>query len=269
MFFMVSPEGYDTARPLNSLSSAAPVDKPRARAQHAALCAALHATPQKPPPTSLPDYVYTANAGLFLPRLPINLVLLANMAHPERARETRFAKRDLERKGYKTICFPGPEPWEGQGECLWFRGGELLVLGYGFRSVAATVPRLQGVLNAIYAQFGVRPPLVLGVKLNSPDVYHLDLAVCKLAEDRCLVRRGSLQNAKELEKYLEVVYMATRDPFALNLVVLRDHAVAHKLRFAKDRAFLKRVFGRVVEVDVGEFEKGGGSVQCLALRLFL
>ena len=63
------------------------------------------------------------------------------------------------------------------------------------------------------------------------------------------------------------MYLATKDPFLFNLIVLKDYVVTHKLRYAKDRAFLKKVFGRVVEVDVSEFEKGGGSVQCLALRL--
>jgi N-dimethylarginine dimethylaminohydrolase len=265
MFYTISPEGYDNDVGLNELSSSKPVDKGLALVQHKALCRELGVIPHKPPNLHLPDFVYTANTGILLPRLPIKLVLLANMAN-ERFRETPFVKKDLERMGFETVAFPGPEYWEGEGECCFFHDGHVMVLGYGYRATAATVPKMQRVLDTIYRRFGVAPPLVVGVRLASPSFYHLDIALCRISETQCLVQKGSLRNMKKLRQYLDVVEMESNDPLCLNLIVLKDRVVTHTLN-AKDRKFLKKIYGNVVEMDVSEFEKGGGSVRCMVLRL--
>jgi len=272
MFLLFEPSGYKNAKVLNKLTSSEPVDAMRASAQHAALRRALR-SPAFPAPSTpdLPDLVYSANAGLFLPRLPEPVVLVSKMAHAERARESPHVREVLKNIGVVPVDYTGAAPWEGQGECIWFLGGRLLVLGYGYRSTAATVPRLRAVLHRVYASYGVEPPAVLGLRLTSPKVYHLDIAMCKFGETKGLLRRGAVEgrHLRALERYgVTVTELDLSDPFALNMIVLGRTAVTHRHVDPRDREALRPFFSQLVEVDVSEFEKGGGSVQCLALRLF-
>ncbi len=272
MFCLFDAVGYDNATSLNQLTSKEKVNKPLARLQHQRLCKAVGADPLPAPAHGLPDLVYAANVGMFLPRLPEPVVLLSTMVNASRAKETPYVQSALEDRGIKTFRFDAKVPWEGQGESVWFHKGHLLAVGYGYRSTEQTAPKLQTVLNRIYGLYGVAPPTVVGVKLMTPQVYHLDIAMVRVREDTALVRVGALHpssRAALTRRGVHLVELPVEHPFALNIQVLnRTTAVTHLQHNESDRRLLKQYFRKLIEVDVSELEKGGGSVRCCLLNLF-
>jgi N-dimethylarginine dimethylaminohydrolase len=265
----VRPDGFTIPSSLNVFTVAkTTVNLPKAMRQHAALCREVGAHVAIPPPESLPDLVFTANAGLHLPRLPNTTLLLSNMKHVSRAKEIPVVEQYLNQLGLETVRFPKKETFEGQGEAKWFYEGKLLVVGYGYRSTKATVPLLQRVLNRIYRARDVVPPKVVGIELASPEMYHLDIAMSAYSQTACVAHPHAFKHPKELEKWVQVNWLITDDPFALNMKVLKDRVVTHKLLHKKDKKWLEKVTQRsVIEVDVSEFEKSGGSIRCMLLDL--
>lgn len=272
MVLSVDPRGYTVEEPLNVFTVATTeIDTKKTLAQHATLCDSTAATVLASPKDHLSDLVFAANWGLWLPRLPEKVVLLSNMKYESRARETVWVEKKLQNMKVKTIRFPKTQPFEGQGESCWFHNGELLVVGYGYRANSKSVQVLQHKLNQVYSAYGVEPPYVVGVKLTDPKFYHLDLAMCAVSHTSCLLRSGSITAAsvQRVKKYLQLHILNTSDDFVFNLLVLPDKIVSHKLKHVRDKKFIEKHGQRpLVEVDVSEFEKAGGSVGCMSLVLF-
>jgi N-dimethylarginine dimethylaminohydrolase len=216
----------------------------------------------------LPDIVYAANTGLLLKGLPEKVVLLSNMKYVSRKQETIHIKKILNSIDIKTFYFPKDEPFEGEGECKWFYGGKLLLLGYGFRSNIKTVDCLQKVLNKIYNLYDITPPTVVGIHLINPKYYHLDISLCAVSDTECIIHKNATDDLPLLQKLLKINIIDTKDSFVLNLIPLKDKVVTHKLSSSKDKHFLQKIFQRpIIETDVSEFEKSGGSVKCLVLNI--
>jgi N-dimethylarginine dimethylaminohydrolase len=272
MLLAVDPSGFKIESSLNVFTEkTSAVDAILAAKQHAVLCRTVGARVLRAPSTlDLPDLVFLCNAGMWLPRLPEKVLLLSNMKYASRASETPWIEKQLHSVGIKTIRCPQTHPYEGQGESIWFHDGRLLVVGYGYRSTSKTIPMLQGCLNRVYSAYGVEPPYVLGIKMSTPKFYHLDIAMSSISPSSCILRSGSVSNVERLKQFIDVHLLKTTDDFVLNLVVLPDKIVTHKLKYQKDRRFIEKHAHRpVVEVDVSEFEKSGASVHCMLLRLGL
>jgi N-dimethylarginine dimethylaminohydrolase len=270
-YFLVSPNHF--AVEPNMLTEnpymESDVDLNKAKEQHKELCNVLKTKPLTID-APLPDVVFAANAGLSLPRLPTPTIVLSRFKYPVRQQETKHLKKAFRSIGYDTVDFPGPCIFEGQGECIWFYGGKLLVFGYGYRSSVESVGVLRKLLEKIYRRQGVEPPMVLGVELSSPYFYHLDLAALKTSEASCVCHAGCFTDDKALREVVDVTPWRTDDPFLLNTLVTPRRVVTHRLKNAKDRRFLSAHFPKhtLVEVDSSEFQKSGGSIQCMVLSLF-
>lgn len=269
----IDPSGYTVKKALNVLTEPnASVDHGKAARQHKALCTALNVSivGKTNSEKSLPDMVFVANAGLLLLGLPEKVVLLSNMKHPSRKKETTEIKKIFRALHVRTVSFRD-EVFEGQGECAWFFQSKLLVLGVGFRSTKQTVKKLQGTLDNIYNAYGMAAPLVVGLQLTNPSFYHLDIAMCAVNDSECIVRAEAFDEASvRLLKQMNVRVhtLSSPDVFVLNLIPLFNKVVCKKLLLEKDRAFLKKVYQLpLVEVDVGEFEKSGGSVRCMIMSI--
>jgi N-dimethylarginine dimethylaminohydrolase len=263
----INPTGFQIKTSQNVFTNTSiTIDHERAHNQHEHLNQVISAKTFET--VELPDIVYVANAGLLLRGLPEKVVLLSNMKYVSRKQETKHIKKILSSMKIRTFQFPFDEPFEGQGECKWFYGGKLLLLGYGFRSNVRTVVCLQEVLNKIYTSYNKIPPTVVGVQIINPTYYHLDIAMCEVSDSECIVHKDAIDNLPLLRKILKVHVITTSDPFMLNLIPLKDKIVTHKLQTLKDKHFLQKIFQRpVIEIDVSEFEKSGGSVRCLVLDI--
>jgi len=253
------------------------VNKKKANKQHDALERAFHQLIPfivKPTNEILPDIVFVANGGLSLPRLPEPVVILPNMKYPQRKRELKYLKDIFKQIDIKCVPFLGgaEAPFEGAAELKWFDGGKKAVCAYGFRSTRKTFEIMEELLKKIYDSYGVTPPELLVIPLDSADYYHLDVAMLELEGEECIVHRKAFshESIKKLQAFLHKVHVLdTKDSFCLNAVVDGKNLITHKLDPAlKDK--LEKITGKhVKQVDTSEFEKSGGSVRCMTLDIYL
>jgi N-dimethylarginine dimethylaminohydrolase len=220
----------------------------------------------------LPDLVFVANGGLSLPRLPEPVVLLPHMKYSQRKRELPFLERMYKELGLRTIPFPASAHFEGQAELKWFHGGKLAVGGYGHRSTRKSFTLLDTLLTRIYTAYGVSPPKILALPLESDDYYHLDVAMLEVG-DTCIVhkRAFSEKSIARLRDFLGTVHVLdTTDSFCLNSIVDGKNLITHKITDAKAKKALASITGlQIKEVDTREFEKSGGSVRCMTLDIWI
>ena len=253
------------------------VSKTSALKQHGELVKAfanVYLYTLKKPEDSLPDIVFTANAGLCLPRLSRNpIVLLPYMKYPQRQAELKYLKQIYEELGVQTIEFPGDEsaPFEGQAELKWFHGGTKAVCGYGHRSTKKSFDIVDRLFKKIYGAH--KAPELLVLHLKSADYYHLDVAMLEFDDTKCIVHRKafSAESIKKLKGFLgpeNVFVIDTDDTFCLNAVVDGPTLVTHMLT-APLKKELEGITGKDIRmVNTSEFEKSGGSVRCMTLDIF-
>jgi N-dimethylarginine dimethylaminohydrolase len=218
----------------------------------------------------LPDIVFTANAGLSLPRLS-KTILLPNMKYKQRQEELSYLKEIYRNLHLKMISYPGKEPFEGQAELKWFHGGTKAVCGYGHRSTKKTFHELDRFFKKIY---GIeRAPELLIIPLASFNYYHLDVAMLEFDDTSCIVHKKAFSAASiaRLQKFLgaeHVHVIDVTDTFCLNALVDGTHLITHKLTHDV-KQILEEITHRTVQmIDTSEFEKSGGSVRCMTLDIF-
>jgi N-dimethylarginine dimethylaminohydrolase len=241
------------------------VDSMKARFQHLYMCEKVDCDVLTIP-GNLPDVVFLANAGLVLKRLPEKVILMSNMKYPSRQKETGPLEKEFVKMGYKTIKFTD-EVFEGQGEARWCQEGHVLLVGYGFRSTVRTVTLLRKLLNEVYASYNVLPPTVVGLKLETPLFYHMDMAMLVVNANHVVVHETafSQQTVKKMRTFVKVAQIRVADPFCLNGICTKTKLFVHALT-PPVRSLLKAVTGlTIVENDVSEFEKAGGSLRCMIL----
>jgi N-dimethylarginine dimethylaminohydrolase len=207
-----------------------------------------------------PDMVYAMNLGLGLVRPQGAHVVMSHMRYAERRMETRSAQPWFERSGRAT-SYVGRD---GVGAHLEagdvFAWGDALVAGFGPRTEELALKHLAHDL-------GVR---VRGVRITHPAMYHLDLAFCPLDDRRAMVAPGAF-DAASAEALLALVpepLVLTDDEalttFCANSIVIGNAVVMPAGSPERVKARLAEWGFEVVEVDVSEFHKGGGSVRCLS-----
>jgi N-dimethylarginine dimethylaminohydrolase len=207
-----------------------------------------------------PDMVYAMNLGLGVlgpdgrPR-----VVMSHMRHAERRMETLTAQPWFERSGRRTsyVGRDGVGAHFEAGDA--FPWGDSLVVGYGPRTEKLALKHLAGDL-------GVR---TRGVRITHPAMYHLDLAFCPLDDRRAMVAPGAFDSASA-DALLDLVPepLVLTDSEALttlcaNSIVIGRTVVMPAGSPGRVRAQLAEWDFEVVEVDVSEFHKAGGSVRCL------
>ena len=225
-------------------------------------------------PTEIPDMTFIASAGLSLPRLPEQVVILPWMKYPQRRKEMPFLKEIFEELKVKTVDFPGSSkaPFEGGAEAKWFDSGNLLVMGYGFRSTKESTTIMRKLLTEIYTAYGLQPPKVVAFQLQSFNRYHLDVSMLEIQPLRCIIHKDSIKQ-KDVQRLqnegIDVNVIETDDPFCLNAIIDGPNLITHTLNNPELKAYLEELTEKtVIEIDASEFEKSGGSVRCLVFDMY-
>ena len=224
------------------------------------------------PSTHLPDIVFIANGGLSLPRIP-RTILLPSMKYKQRRDELPYLKQIYTDLGLTMIPFTGA-PFEGQAELKWFHGGTKAICGYGFRATRKAFTLLDKLFTKLYGSYGLAPPTLLVIPLESKDYYHLDVAMLEVDDTKCIVHRRAFSPASiaKMKAFLgdkNVHVLDTKDTFCLNAVIDGDTLVTHSLAGDGLRERLEELSGKHVrQVCTSEFEKSGGSVRCMTLDVY-
>jgi N-dimethylarginine dimethylaminohydrolase len=210
------------------------------------------------PIVGLPDMVFTANAGLVKPQKE---VIVSTFRHPERQGESQHYRKFFSDAGYQIKTLPRNIVFEGAGDALFDATGELW-FGSGPRSDAAAVNEITSALQVS----------INSLELVDPRWYHLDTAFCPLADGYALAYKKAFSpaSAELLQHKLgnKIIWVSDEDAlnFACNAICL-DHEIILYRASGDLKATLKRYNFTVIEIDVSEFMKSGGSCKCMTLEI--
>ncbi|HEY6020958.1 MAG TPA: arginine deiminase-related protein [Candidatus Paceibacterota bacterium] len=260
---MCRPDHFEVSYVINPwmAGNLGKVDKRHASAQwqqlHDLIAARAHIQLITPHP-GLPDMVFTANAGLVTRR---HEVIVATFLHRERQGETPYFRNFFLQHGYRDVPLSSGIVLEGAGDALFDAAGRLW-LGSGIRSA-------HGAADAVAHALALP---VHAVTLIDPRWYHLDTAFCPLQGGEVIAYRKafSADSLLKIEQAFgdKVLWVSDEDAadFACNALNIGRDVILYRAS-ALLKAALARWGYNVIEVDVSEFMKSGGSCKCLTLAL--
>jgi N-dimethylarginine dimethylaminohydrolase len=209
------------------------------------------------PVDGLPDLVFTANAAFVYN----DTAVIAHYKYPERRGEEPHCVKWFSEQGFRVVEMPDNIYFEGAGDALIWQ--DRVFAGYKTRTDIASH-------NLLTAATGLP---VLSMELTDPRFYHVDVCLCPLQDGHLIYSPAAFDD------YGNAVIEANVPPekrirvtpeeasfFACNAVNVNDTVIfnqgSHRLADAlKTRGF------NVIQVDLSEFLKSGGSAKCLTLRV--
>ena len=259
-FLMCPPTYFDVAYAINPwMDPSVPVDRELALAQWTALVEAYRAAGHRvdllDPVPGLPDMVYAANGAFALD----GRVLPARFAYAERAAEAAV-HAEWHRShgtGYDAPVIATPAAVnEAEGDFAVLR--DRILAGHGFRTARAA----HGELAALTDRE------VISLELVDPRLYHLDVALTVLDDERDHLAyypgAFSPETRRVLAERFPDAILATReDAYAFGLNCVSDgRNVFIPAGAAELRMQIAAAGYRPVSIDLSELARGGGSVKC-------
>ncbi|MGE5829978.1 MAG: dimethylargininase [Micromonosporaceae bacterium] len=224
-----------------------PVDLERARAQHAAYCAALGETgwqvQEVEPADSCPDSVFIEDAMVVCDRLAV----ITRPGAPTRLAETAGAEAAARAAGLDVVRIQEPGTLDG-GDVL--QAGATVYVGRGGRSNAEGICQLQMHVEPLGRQ-------VVPVGLRG--VLHLKSAMTALPD-------GTLIAAPDyLDTSALPTVRAVDEESGCHVVPLGEDLVLLAASAPRTAGMLRGLGFTPVVVDISEFEKLEGCVTCLCV----
>jgi N-dimethylarginine dimethylaminohydrolase len=206
----------------------------------------------------LPDIVFTANHAFIWGKK----ALVAHYKNLERQGETPLAAAWFQANGFEVLYPPTDVPFEGAGDALIWRN-ELVFAGYRARSS----------FKAHHEVGRVCDLPVLPLELSDDRFYHIDVCICPLDTGHFLYYPGAFDKygRQVIQHHIPaelLIPVDTEDAFrfACNAISVNDTVVLN----AGSTTLVGQLRAKglnVIEVDVSEFIKAGGSTKCLSLRV--
>lgn len=210
------------------------------------------------PVAGLPDMVFTANAGLVGNQ---HEVIISSFRHAERQGESQHFKKFFAEASYQIKPLASNIIFEGAGDALFDAHGELW-FGSGPRSDVTAIAEIASALDV----------KINALKLVDPKWYHLDTAFCPLTEGYVIAyqKAFSVEGVNAIQNKLgdKVIWVSDEDAnnFACNAICM-DHEIILYRASSELKITLKRYNFDVIEIDVSEFMKSGGSCKCMTLEI--
>jgi N-dimethylarginine dimethylaminohydrolase len=208
------------------------------------------------PVPGLPDQVFTSDHGFVVD----GRFVRSRPRYPERRPEVDHAAAWFNGEGYEVVALP-------EDGDVFVEGGELTMVGdrmvssYGFRTTPVGIAALSEATGRD----------ILALELVDPRLYHLDVAFFApdaghaiyvpeaFTPDGVDAILGLVGDAAPLS-------MEEALTFCCNGIAVGDTVIVPSTP-PRVRDILSGWGYRVVETPVGEFQKAGGSVHCLTLRI--
>jgi N-dimethylarginine dimethylaminohydrolase len=262
-FLMCEPGYFDVSYAINPWMTAniGRVDKPLARKQWQA----LHDTLAKKsnieliePVDGLPDMVFTANAGLVNDK---HEVIVSSFRHPERQGESAYFNEYFLHANFRVIPLSQNVIFEGAGDALFDSGGGLWFAS-GPRSDEAAIT---DIASSMHVQ-------VNALTLVDPRWYHLDTAFCPLSDGYVIAyeKAFSAESANTIRHKFGKKALWVSDEDACNFAcnaICTDHEIILYRASSELQSTLRQLNFSVIEIDVSEFMKSGGSCKCMTLEI--
>jgi N-dimethylarginine dimethylaminohydrolase len=211
------------------------------------------------PRPGLPDMPFTANAGLVLE----DTVVLSHFLYPERQGEEVHFERWFYDHNFAVLKLPATIPFEGAGDALLDRAEPVLWMGYGHRSSRQSADYVARWLDIE----------VLPLKLADPRFYHLDTCFCPLENGYLMYYPPAFDTVSQAlitQRVAETKRIAVAEEdalhFACNAVNINDKVIINRAGSGLEKT-LERVGFKLIQNELTEFMKAGGSAKCLTLRL--
>lgn len=214
------------------------------------------------PVDGLPDMVFTANAGAVFNRN----VVLARYRYPERQGEEPYMDAWFKANGFTVHHVPDDLYFEGMGDALVWRdeaGNGLVFAGYRMRTNIVTHAYLQKALGLP----------VISMELAKPKFYHIDVCMCPTDRGDLIYYPGAFDSYgnRVIETYVPEERRITIDEDEAELFAGNSVSINNTIIFNEGSKKLRRKLEdrgyTVVEVNMSEFLKSGGSCKCLTLRV--
>ncbi len=209
------------------------------------------------PEPGVPDLVFTANAAFVYN----DMAIIAHYKHPERRAEEPICAQWFEDHGFLPVLMPDHVFFEGAGDALIWQ--DRVFAGYKTRTDIASHSLLTAATDLP----------VLSMELINDRYYHIDVCLCPLQDGHLIYSPDAFDEygravieANVPEKKLIPVSPEEAARFACNSVNIGDTVILNQgsgklVDDLKQRGF------QVIEVDLSEFLKAGGSAKCLTLRI--
>jgi N-dimethylarginine dimethylaminohydrolase len=209
------------------------------------------------PGKNLPDMVYTSNAGY----AEGDVFIKANFKAHQRQHESNNAEKYFKHNGYQVFDIPENIIFEGEGDLI--RSKSKYFFGWGQRSDLIANDYLEDIIGKE----------IISLELVNPYFYHLDTCLAPLNDNIVVINDSAFSEeslVKIYEKFRTVITTNEQDNSVLasNLLVI-DNTVFIGKGISDDlKEGITKLKFKVIETEMSEFLKGGGSVKCLALEIF-
>jgi N-dimethylarginine dimethylaminohydrolase len=258
-YLMCRPTYFEVRYAINPwMDPGRPVDTARACAQWETLRALYrdlgHTVELIDPLPGLPDMVYAANGGLVVDGRALGV----RFRHPERRGEQAPYLRRLARLAPYGVHRPA---FCNEGEGDFLPVGEMILAGTGFRSEPAAHAEAARVLR--------RP--VHSLTLVDPRFYHLDTALCVLADDLVAYLPAAFDDAARrllTTLFPDAIEVSEADAAVFGLNAVSDGR--HVVLSAAAQGFAAELRTRGFEpigIEFDELRRGGGGIKCATLEI--
>jgi N-dimethylarginine dimethylaminohydrolase len=211
-----------------------------------------------------PDMVFVGHTAL----VQHGIAAVSSFAHPERQVEEAPLRRWLTEHGFLMWDTPRATAFEGEGDAIFDADGSHLWAAHGVRT-CRTCHR--HIADAWQVE-------VTSLHLIDPRFFHLDTCFATLTGGYCLYfpgafdakSRAEIERAYGPEKRIAVTE-AEATAFACNVINIGNTILMGKVPADTRRDGVVERLGalgfEVVEIELSEFLRGGGSAKSLVLRL--
>lgn len=200
---------------------------------------------------NVPDMVFAKDQGI----VKDGAVLLANFRYRQRQTESAYYKKWFRDHGIRLRDLSNIFIFEG-ADTLFF--GDILFVGVGYRASLASCEQLAEQLKID----------VVPLRLVDPYFYHLDMAFLAINSDTAFyypaaLSQSSQQLLKRLIPHLYELPKESATAYAANSFVSGNDVIIPTGTPKGFRKDLKGLGLTIHEVDISEFKKAGGGINCL------
>ena len=206
-----------------------------------------------------PDMVFVAHAAL----VQHGVAAISSFTHPQRQTEEDHLRQWLSDEGFLLWATPRETSFEGEGDALFDANGATLWAAHGVRTCKISHRHVAAAWHTP----------VTSLHLVDPRFYHLDLCFAPLSGGYLLYFPDAF-DAASLEK-IEAAYSADKriavteseaTQFGCNVINAGRDILMGVVQSDLAKRLTERGFD-VKELQLSEFQRGGGSAKALALRL--